>query len=159
MAMETHDLFAMTADVIGRDGLASALHVGVKHTYNLTADPMTLEVPCRNDAERMQNVFEKLATYPEGKPALILWRMHFNELFSRLIDHENARPLTPETVLVEAQELCAEVADVLRECKPGFVPEKLSKEAAELIAVLERIVHMAEASDDVRSTVPFRKVR
>lgn len=154
MAFETYQLFGMTADAIGRDGIADALHIGMKHTYNLTADPMTLEVPCKNDAQRLQNMFEKLATHPAGKPALICWRMHFNELFARLIDHEIAKPLTPETVLLEAQEMCAEMGDVLRECKPGFVPDKLAKEAAELIAVLERMVAMAEAADDA---VPIRR--
>lgn len=156
MAIETYQLFEATARVTGRANLARALHVGEKHTYNLTADPMTIEVPCRNDADRMTNVFEMLATYPAGRPALILWRQHFNELFARLVDRETAKPLTPETVILEAQEVCAEVGDVLRECKPGFLPNRLAQQCAEAIARLERLMAMAEAADDI---VPLRRAK
>lgn len=159
MPLETHQLYQKTAEVIGHKRLASALNVSVAHTYNLTADPLSQNVAVRDDADRLTSMLEALSTHPHGKPALVLWELHFSELFDRLVRRETPEPLTPETVITEAQKAITEFGELLRECKPGFVPEKLAKEAAELIAVLERIVHMAETSDDTVRAVPFRKIR
>jgi hypothetical protein len=148
MAIETHQLMAATAGVINHKRMAQALAVSLSHTYVLCADPMAHDAPVRNDADRLVNLLTELATHRNGRPALVMWRMFWKEFFARVIDGEKPEPLTCETIIPEAQQLCAHFSDVLKECKPGFVPDHVAQEAAEMIAKLEQLVACAEAADD-----------
>lgn len=157
--IEARQTLNAVVDAIGAKRAADAMNLSLHHVYKLLADPVTLDAPVRNDVERLTNLYEVAAAHPKARPALILSRLYWKETFARILDRESAEPLSSVDVVLKAQELCAEVSDVLRECKPGYCPDKIAKEASELIAVLEQLVAMAEVSDDTRITVPLRRAR
>lgn len=150
--LETHQLMQATARVVNHKRMAHALAVSLPHTYVLCADPLTQDAPVRNDADRLTNLLTELASHRDGKPTLVLWELYFAQLFGRLVRNEKPAALTCETIIPEAQKLCAHMADVLAECKPGFVPNTIAKEAAEMIAALRTLIECAEEADDTPAT-------
>jgi hypothetical protein len=156
--MESHQLYSAAAKIIGHRALARVLSVSLQHTYVLCADPITLDVPVRTDWDRTKNLLETVASHRDGRPVLIQWEMADKLFYDRVIRGERAEPLTCETVVTEAQAAISEFGELLMECKPGFVSDRIAKEAAEVIAKLERLVACAEAADDSGAAQP-RKLR
>lgn len=154
--METNDLFHIAGDAVGFKQLSHALGLSLAHTYKLAADPMSLDVPVRNDLDRIASVVDMMAARPHAKPALVLWRTWFQDLFARAIYDERAPVLTCDNVQATTERLCSEFADVLKECRKDFVPEAVAKQAAELMAVLETLVRCAGVKTEQRKTVPLR---
>lgn len=146
--IETLELYRAAAKAIGHKQLADALNISLGHTYVLTADPLAIDAPVRNDIERLTTLIQALATHPNARPTLILFRLYFKELFARVLDREEPTPLTPETVCAETQEAIGQFGELLRECRPGFIPDRIAAEAADVISILERLVASAESSDD-----------
>lgn len=144
---EPVQLYCAAAKAIGHKQLADALNVSVGHTYVLTADPLAIDAPVRNDVERLTTLVQTLATHPSARSTLILFRLYFKELFARVLDREEPKPLTPETMCAEVQEVVSQFGELLRECRPGFVPDHIAVEAADVIAALERLIASAESSD------------
>jgi hypothetical protein len=148
--IETSQLYAGTLRVLGIHRLQQLMGFRkAQSVYKLAADRLALDTPVRDDVQRITSVVEALAAHPNERAVLVMWEMYFKELFNRVIRHQTYESMTAEDVVKRAQELCVEVSDVLRECKPGYSPGKLVKESSELIAVLEKLVGMAEVTDDV----------
>lgn len=149
MPIETHQVYAAIASAIGHKRMASTQGCSVQHTYLLTRDPVELDAPVRTDLDRFLALLEVAATHPDGKSATVLAELACNEFFDRINRRQTPKALTPETVCLETQEAIAQFGELLRECKPGFIPDKIAAEAADVIAVLKRFVAAAEKADDV----------
>lgn len=151
MSLETYQLYDAARTQIGVKLLADALNVGVQHAHKLATDPSALDVPVRDDVARITSLLTALAARPHAKPALILFRMYFEDVFSRLLDKEHVSPLTCEGVADHVGRLCTEFAGLVVECKPGFASDRIATEASELIAAITTLVRCAEVADAARS--------
>lgn len=146
--VETHQLYAEAKRQVGAKVCADALGVGVAHFYKLCSDPMSLDVPIRDDVQRLQNLLEVLAARPHAKPALILFRLYFDDLFARLIDHDAVTPLDCHGITDHVERLCREFADLVHEVKPGFVSDRIASEGSQLMAAVTKLVRCAEVADN-----------
>lgn len=158
--IESTQVYRAWAKAIGHKRMASTLAVSLQHSYVLTTDPIARDIQVRDDIERITNMVEASAAHgAAGKAANIQAELYFSDLFGRVNRNESPTPLTCESVILRAQEGCAHFSDVLRSCKPGFIPDEVAKEAAEMIVWLREFVACAEASDDVPQTKPIRVAR
>lgn len=156
--IETVQLYRATAHAIGHKRMASTMGISLQHSYVLTNDPISREAPVRDDVERITNLMEANATHgAAGKAANVHFELYFTELFDRVNRHEIPTALTCETVVTEAQKAIAEFGQLLAECRPGFTPDRVLAEAADVITALRRLAVCAEAADDV--TPRIRKVK
>jgi hypothetical protein len=152
MPLETHQVFEASARAQGHKGLSASTQLALATTYARTTpyearDPMTPD-----EIQRITWMFEANATRGgEGKVANVLGEVYFTELFDRLNRHESPTALTCELAVTKAQELCEHFAGVLKACRPGFVPDEVAIEAAEMLVALRDVIKCAEAADDKSS--------
>lgn len=149
MPIESYQLFRAHAAAQGHKGLARSMNISKSHTYVLTTPSEDRETQVRDDVERLTSMCEASATRGStGRVANKLTEVYFKELFDRLNRNQHTEPLTCELVVQRAQRMCERMADVLKECRPGFIPDAIAREAAEMIVELESLIVCAEAADD-----------
>jgi hypothetical protein len=148
--IETHQLYAAAVDALGAKRVRDELNVGLQHVYKLAADPMTQDVPVRDDVARITSLVDALAARPHAKPALILWRLYFSDMFARAVDRQTVMPLDKCNVAEHVGKICREFAEMMLKLSNGdeLDPDVITKEAADVIAAVERLVRCAEAADD-----------
>jgi len=159
MAIETHQLYSAAGDALGAKQAAAILNVGVQHFYKLAADPMSLDVPVRDDVMRITQLVEAMTARPHAKAKLHLWRLYFDDLFRRAVDRDEATPLDCETIREKAAALCQHFGELLAECGPGFNPDRIANEGAEVIAAITTLVRCAELTDDMSRTAKVRTLK
>lgn len=149
MAIESYQIFQKSAEAQGHKGLARSMGLGLSTTYTRTTPFEHREPQTQDEFQKIESMCEANATRgAAGKVANTLAEVWALELFGRLNRNEHPTPLTCELVVQRAQKMCAHMADVLRECRPSFVPDNIAKEAAEMIVELRDLIACAEAADD-----------
>jgi hypothetical protein len=150
--IESFQIYRQHAQAQGHKGLRSTLGCSLSHTYVLTTPSEARDTQVRDDLERIVAMVEASASRgKDGEVANEMTEVFFSELFNRTNRGDSPKPLTCERAITEAQVLCQHFADVLGTCKPGFVPEEVTIEAAEMIVALRNLIRCAEAADDGNS--------
>lgn len=160
MPIESHQIYAASAKAQTPAGLARSMNLqGVGHVYELMKPFEYRHSIVRDDIERFTAMCEGNATRGEdGRVANTLAEVYMIELFDRLNRNERPKPLTCETAVAEAAELCGHMRDVLDVLskKGGPIPDRVAVEISEMIVALRRVLMCAEAADD--QPVKLRKV-
>jgi len=141
---DTHELYRAAIDAIGAKKVAHALGLGLSHTYRLQRAPMDEGdadgTGARSDVDRIEMLIDVLAAHPNARPALHLWRLHFDALFARAVDRATPRPLTEEGLAAEVGRTCKEFGELLAECGPDLDPARVRKEGTEAIEAIKRLI-------------------
>lgn len=109
------------------------------------------------DATGGPNFFDKfeafgdlMAAHPaQGMSVLVQLRIWTDEKFERWFRHGAQSPLLDVELAARAGQACKEFGEFVASLQPGFDPDTVAKEAADVIAILEIIVKAAEKRDDI----------
>jgi hypothetical protein len=152
--MKTYEFHRRAIDVLTAERVARIYGVKVTSAYRLARHPADDEDPdgtgARNPLDRIGDLQDALAGYPEGRALLIEWKATEDQEHARRAGAGHVRRYSPEAVLREVEDVTREFADVVRECGKGVVPnglcaQRIKREAAELIAELHDLIHAADA--------------
>lgn len=160
---DSHELFAASIEVIGAKKVASALNLSLAHTYRLQRSPLDEDpngTGARNDVDRIEQLVDVLAAHPRARPVLHRWRLYFDALFRRAIDHEDARPVSEGAFAERVGQAVIEFGEMLKQCGSDVDPARVAKEGAETIEAIERLVRSALAGvTPDNAEPPLRRVQ
>lgn len=148
--MQSHQLYARLLDVLEAPRLARALGIRrVDSVYRLARHPADIEDPdgtgARNDFDRIEAVIEAAVLRPGGRALVRQIQIWFEALFRRVLDGWQPEPLTDCRLMQKTATAVSEFGDFLGTCTPGEIdPERISKEGAEAIEAIERLVLAAQ---------------
>lgn len=129
------------------------------HLYAFMRDPQDPEHPdatgVRDPVERLVSLFEAMATYPSLRPLLREWRLFFEGLFARLLDHhETPASITHGDLVRLAGECAREDGESIAETIAEGDDEKALAETLESIEKRTQLARALQAKieqDGIRS--------
>lgn len=154
MTMRSHEFHRRAIDVLGAERVARIYGVKVASAYRLARHPADDEDPdgtgARNPLDRIADLQDALAAYPEGRALLVEWKTLEDSQHARRLGAGHRQRYSVEAVARKLASLSAEFSDVVRECGQGahpttFCAQRLKREAAECIAELQDLMHEADA--------------
>lgn len=149
--MRDMTLLGRTIFALGAKRAARALSLSLGYCYALArpaADPAHPENTGteRDPLTRIESLLETLSTHPRHRPLLREWQLHFDALFRRLLDRDEAEPVDDAHIILDAADCAKEsgeaVAETLRRAaEHGHYGEALR----EVTEAIDRLEHVARA--------------
>lgn len=155
------DLYRETIEAAGVKRVGRALHLSDSMVYKLARPASDPDHPDRtgtdrNDLDRLTTLLEVVSSLPSARPVLHRWRQHFEQLFDRLLNHREIRPVTQADVIAYAARCAEEHGQALKEALTEGDDEKAMSECCEAAEALRQLMEALAQKIDHDKTIPMR---